>query len=150
MLGTEDLLIGLANPDLQCDEAKPHCKKCVNFGFMCHYGPASTSDGAPGQLALFHDGVSLMELETPRKPPVSMKQTTMDSINHSLRSSPTAAMLNGHVYQLRLQDLEALDRFSRRSVLTLGDDTSKWLLQAEIPRLASLVRALILPGLSTL
>lgn len=48
-------------------------------------------------------------------------------------------MLGGKVYRLQEQDLDTLNTFNTRSVLTLGTEISKWILQVEIPRLACLV-----------
>lgn len=68
-----------------------------------------------------------------------MNQTMLDLINYNMRHSPTGKLLGGQLYQLNAQDLEVLDRFSSRTILTLGTDVTKWILQAETPRLAFLV-----------
>lgn len=120
---------------LQCDEAKPKCKKCIAFGVSCNYGVKGGT--SVGELVLSFEGTSC--IETPPKAPVSMNQTMLDLINYNLRLSPTGKMLGGQVYRLTAGDLEVLDRFSKRTILTLGTDTTKWILQAETPRLACLV-----------
>lgn len=68
-----------------------------------------------------------------------MTQTTLGLINHSMRHSPTGIALGDQVYQLRKQDLEVLDKFRNRTVLTFGSNVSKWIIQVEAPRLAGLV-----------
>jgi hypothetical protein len=78
-------------------------------------------------------------MEAPSKTPVSMSQTVLDLINHSMRHSPTGKVLGNQVYQLNKQDLEILDRFKNRTALTFGSNTTKWIIQAEAPRLACLV-----------
>lgn len=78
-------------------------------------------------------------MEAPPKAPVPMCQTMLDLINHSMRHSPTGIALSGQVYQLNRQDLEVLDNFSNRSVLTFGSNVTKWIFQVEAPRLACLV-----------
>ncbi|KAF3767027.1 hypothetical protein M406DRAFT_220339, partial [Cryphonectria parasitica EP155] len=121
---------------VKCDEAKPQCKTCVAFGVACNYGPRSTS--VAGELVLCFDGASLMD--SPPRSPVSMDQTILSMVNQSLQESPSAAMLGGpsQVYNLRQSDLDALNRFHQRSILSLGTEKSKWILQAETPRLACL------------
>lgn len=90
-----------------------------------------------GELVLSFEGASCMD--TPSKAPISMNQTMLDLINYNMRNSPTGKLLGDQVYNLKAQDLEVLDRFSRRTILTLGTDVTKWILQAETPRLACLV-----------
>ncbi|KUI55958.1 Sterol uptake control protein 2 [Cytospora mali] len=119
---------------VKCDEAKPRCNQCTNFGVVCNYGPTASSSA--GELVLSFHGASYME--APPKSPVSMNQIMLDLINHSLRHSPTGIMLGSQVYQLKIQDLEVLDRFSNGTVLTFGSNISKWVIQAETPRLACL------------
>lgn len=68
-----------------------------------------------------------------------MNQTMLDLINYNMRHSPTGKLLGNQLYKLKAQDLEVLDRFSNRTILTLGTDVTKWILQAETPRLACLV-----------
>ncbi|ROW05657.1 hypothetical protein VSDG_00676 [Cytospora chrysosperma] len=77
-------------------------------------------------------------MEAPPKAPVSMSQTVLDLINHSMRHSPTGKVLGNQVYQLNKQDLEILDRFKHRTALTFGSNNTKWIIQAEAPRLACL------------
>lgn len=120
---------------LQCDEAKPKCKKCIAFGVSCNYG--ATGSMSVGELVLSFDGASCGE--TPPKAPISMNHTMLDLINYNMRHSPTGELLGDQVYKLTTQDLEVLDRFSSRTILTLGTDVTKWILQAETPRLAFLV-----------
>lgn len=127
--------IALTRVRLQCDESKPKCKKCVSFGVSCNYG--ATESTSVGELVLSFEGASCME--APSKAPISMSQTMLDLINYNMRHSPTGKILGDQVYKLKPQDLEALNRFSSRTILTLGTDVTKWILQAETPRLACLV-----------
>lgn len=90
-----------------------------------------------GELVLSFDGTSCME--APSKAPIPMSQTMLDLINYNMRHSPTGKLLGDQLYKLKAQDLEVLDRFSNRTILTLGTDVTKWILQAETPRLACLV-----------
>lgn len=120
---------------LQCDEAKPKCRKCIAFGVSCDYG--ATGSTSVGELVISFDGASCME--APSKAPIPMNQTILDLINHNMRHSPTGKLLGDQLYKLTAQDLEVLDRFSSRTILTLGTDVTKWILQAETPRLAFLV-----------
>lgn len=90
-----------------------------------------------GELVLSFDGTSCMEAHS--KAPIPMKQTMLDLINCNMRNSPTGKLLGDQLYKLTAQDLEVLDRFSTRTILTLGTDVTKWILQAETPRLACLV-----------
>ena len=120
---------------LQCDELRPKCKKCIAFGVSCNYGAAGST--SVGELVLCFEGASCME--APSKAPISMNQTMLDLINYNMRNSPTGKLLGDQIYELKAQDLEVLDRFSNRTILTLGTDVTKWILQAETPRLACLV-----------
>lgn len=120
---------------LQCDELKPKCKKCMAFGVSCNYGAAGST--SVGELVLSFEGASCME--APSKAPISMNQTMLDLINYNMRNSPTGKLLGDQIYKLTAQDLAVLDRFSNRTILTIGTDVTKWILQAETPRLACLV-----------
>ncbi|POS79159.1 hypothetical protein DHEL01_v202434 [Diaporthe helianthi] len=119
---------------VKCDEAKPKCKKCIAFGVSCNYGTKGST--SVGELVLSFEGVSCME--TPSRAPVSMNQTMLDLVNYNLRHSPTGMILGEQIYKLKAQDLEVLDKFRNRTVLTIGTDVTKWVLQAETPRLACL------------
>lgn len=132
-------IIALTSARLQCDESKPKCKKCVAFGVSCNYG--ATGSTGVGELVLSFEGASC--IEAPSKAPVSINQTMLDLINYNLRHSPTGKLLGDQIYKLKAQDLEVLDRFSKRTILTLGTDVTKWILQAETPRLACLVSQMI-------
>lgn len=125
----------LTFPRLQCDEAKPKCKKCIAFGVSCNYGTKGTT--SVGELVLSFEGASCMDMHP--KAPVSMNQTMLDLINYNLRHSPTGKTLGDEIYKLKAHDLEVLDRFRNRTILTVGTDVTKWVLQAETPRLACLV-----------
>lgn len=127
--------VALTRVRLQCDESKPKCKKCIAFGVSCNYG--ATESTSVGELVLSFDGASCME--APSKAPISMNQTMLDLINYNMRQSPTGKILGDQVYTLKPQDLEVFDRFSSRTILTVGTDVTKWILQAETPRLACLV-----------
>lgn len=120
----------------QCDEGRPQCKSCVNFGVVCNYDNAPTIRTA-GEVILFRDGLS--PVMSPSTSPVSINQTILSLTNLALQQSPSAVTVGSQVFRLRQGDLEALHRFSQRSVLTLGNHDTKWVLQAEMPRLASLV-----------
>jgi hypothetical protein len=124
---------------LQCDEAKPKCKKCIAFGVSCSYGPKG--DTSVGELVLSFEAASYMNMDAcaPSKPPVSMSQTMLDLINYNLQHSPTGTLMGGQIYKVTTQDLDLLDRFSKRAILTIGTDITKWIIQAETPRLACLV-----------
>lgn len=131
--------VALTSARLQCDESKPKCKKCVAFGVSCNYG--ATESTSVGELVLSFEGTSC--IEAPSKAPISMNQTMLDLINYNLRHSPTGKLLGDQTYKLTAQDLEVLDRFSKRTILTLGTDVTKWILQAETPRLACLVSKVV-------
>jgi hypothetical protein len=105
------------------------------FRVSCNYG-AKGSTGV-GEMVLSFEGVSCMEV--PSKAPVSMKQTMLQLINYNLRHSPTGNMFGDQIYKFTAQDLEVLDRFNKRTILTLGTDATQQILQAETPRLACLV-----------
>ena len=119
----------------QCDEAKPRCKKCLEYGVACNYGPAGGV--STGELVLSFGGVS--HIEPPRKAAVSTNQTMMDMINYSLRQSPTSAQGVALVYQLDMDDMQLLDKFHSRTVLSIGTDKTRSLYQAESFRLACMV-----------
>ncbi|EOO03807.1 putative transcription factor cys6 protein [Phaeoacremonium minimum UCRPA7] len=117
---------------IKCDEAKPRCKKCLEYGVACNYGPAGGV--STGELVLSFGGVS--HIEPPRKAAVSTNQTMMDMINYSLRQSPTSAQGVALVYQLDMDDMQLLDKFHSRTVLSIGTDKTRSLYQAESFRLA--------------
>ena len=102
----------------------------------CNYGPAAGV--STGELVLSFGGVS--HIEPPRKAAVSNTQTMLDMINYSLRQSPTSAQGTTPVYQLNIRDLQLLDKFRSRTVLTIGTLETKMIYQAESFRLACMVR----------
>lgn len=112
---------------VKCDETHPRCKRCISFGVSCNYD--STSD----ELQLAMDGA--LVFKTPHGPPVSFNQLVLNMINTPpkihLPSPKTTS-----VYELRLEDLEIVNRFQSRTVLTMGTKESVHVLQREWFRVA--------------
>jgi hypothetical protein len=101
----------MALPDIiQCDEARPECKKCTNFGVTCNFDPKipdlQMCGGGSGTLKPEVNSFQLNQ--RPRQ--LSPKLETPESLHPAVEST------------IRL-DRELLDRFNRfysRTALTIG------------------------------
>ena len=118
----------------QCDEAKPACKRCLEFGVECNYGPCYDETSSELQVP----GGSVFQLTPPPRSP-SQADAVLGLMNGSLGQTVS-------VLQMGHDDLGLLDRFYTRTILTLGTPDIRLIYQGEAVRLASLVcTALTLP-----
>ncbi|EMC91129.1 hypothetical protein BAUCODRAFT_134803 [Baudoinia panamericana UAMH 10762] len=113
---------------VKCDEKHPECHKCQAYGVACNYG----SD-APNELR--HAGESAFAIQ-PAMPLPSEVPAIQDLPGRQLDfqlppTPPTESILNllnfplalhetDEVYRLTEQDLDRLQRFQDRTVLTVG------------------------------
>lgn len=97
------------NRPRQCDETKPRCEKCTAYGVTCSYGPASDAVLAVevGFKVDLAAGAS-----TPPRPLDRYLSPPLPCAGSF--ESPDAA------YQLTPADVRLLERFQKRTVLTLG------------------------------
>lgn len=117
----------------QCDEAKPKCSKCVDYGVDCGYDPV-----AEGELQISIAGTSVLDVpQTTIGATPSFSSSGLNMINRSLA--------NGYVefplltYQLSGSDFATLQRFQIRTVSTIATANTWRVFQAEMVRLASCV-----------
>ncbi|KAF6792617.1 C6 finger domain-containing protein [Colletotrichum sojae] len=94
---------------VKCDETKPRCGKCTAYGVTCSYGPAS--DAALSVEVGFK--VDLTTRTTPSSPCPHPYLSPPLPYAGSIESSDAA-------YQLTPADVRLLERFQKRTVLTLG------------------------------
>jgi hypothetical protein len=121
-------------PRLQCDEAKPRCKRCTTFGVFCNY------DSSQSDLQL--SVVGAFNIEIPQRFPNSLKQDISSVVGPSLRQQSTGPLESSTFYQLADQDLELLSKFFGRTALTIGAGKGSRLYQYEALELACSASAL--------
>ncbi|KAJ9137444.1 Alpha-galactosidase [Pleurostoma richardsiae] len=119
---------------VKCDESKPGCKRCHQFGVVCNYGPMSASTA--GELLISFDGAAKMEVSP--IVPLSARDTALSMINTLLKGYPHTSGTWMPPYQLNRRDLATLDRFWSRTILTMGTEETRSLFQRESCRLASM------------
>lgn len=81
----------------------------------------------------------------PQKPPVSVNQIVLGTINshYGQASADTSLSDSGGVYTLDMQDLELLQKFQARTVLTMGTEKSRNIYQGAVLRLAFSVSMIV-------
>ncbi|KAF9877972.1 hypothetical protein CkaCkLH20_04548 [Colletotrichum karsti] len=107
---------------VKCDETKPGCKKCVAYGVTCVYGPASDAAALSVEVAF------QVCLTPARKTTPSPASTGVPA---PPRYVPPPLPCTGSVespdpaYQLTAVDVRLLERFQKRTVLSLGTPSSR-------------------------
>ncbi|CAM1509868.1 Fc.00g002030.m01.CDS01 [Cosmosporella sp. VM-42] len=99
---------------VKCDEAKPTCTRCLTSGFTCNYTRSVPS------LQLAHTGAFKLDLSTP--------SLGLPAPAPRLRI-PVALPVPGKMgeYEMRESDFAALDRFRKRTALTVGNQATRHL-----------------------
>ncbi|KAI8191432.1 hypothetical protein KHU50_000248 [Colletotrichum sp. SAR 10_65] len=108
---------------VKCDESKPRCKKCLDYGVTCAYGPSSEAASLSVEVAFKVDLAPCHAKTTaaPSRKPASYLPRTLPPPLPSTGSpeSPDAA------YQLTPIDVRLLERFQKRTVISFGTPTTK-------------------------
>jgi hypothetical protein len=112
----------------QCDETKPKCNKCTTFGVTCNYDPKAAD------LQMSFDGVVSMKIPPKSTAIISQPPRPITKMPDFLY--PPIISDNLSSYHMDRQSLERLDRFHRRTVLSLGTARTAPLFQAEVFKLA--------------
>ena len=132
-LGFEERIIADIT-SCKCDEARPGCKKCSNFGVSCNYDDPN----APDLQTICHS----VTWGSPAKGlPPKLARSSMEScfpvakveVLNSLR--PGLPCLSDDGKSTTLLDIECqgrLDRFITRTVLTIGTPHVSVIFQAEV------------------
>ncbi|KAJ3937949.1 uncharacterized protein N0V96_011948 [Colletotrichum fioriniae] len=121
---------------VKCDETKPRCVKCVSYGVICSYAPTSAATALSVEVAF---SVDLSSASTTPTPP----QTRADPVPQPTGAAPpaqapfppryvppplpqTGSMESPDAaYQLTPTDIRLLERFQKRTVLSLGSPKSR-------------------------
>ncbi|KAF6804628.1 C6 finger domain-containing protein [Colletotrichum musicola] len=96
---------------VKCDETKPRCEKCTAYGVTCSYGPAS--DAALSVEVSFKIDLAIGTTRPVSTQPVHRRLSPPLPCAGSIESLDAA-------YQLTPADVRLLERFQKRTVLTLG------------------------------
>jgi hypothetical protein len=129
-------LVTTTNPKLnlnigncKCDEAKPHCVKCVNYGVACNY---TLPTGSDLQLAKEH------KLES------SSGQISfgVQPVKHSFQSFAVVGA-GPDSFVLEVDGLARLSRFQNHTVYTFATIRSTELYKNEVVRMAMEVSHMI-------
>lgn len=116
---------------VKCDEKRPFCNKCSDYGISCNYNP-SVPDLEPLQGT-----TNVTTMTTALGPsPLSHKRLAIDMITTSLQQDRSAQA--NFLGVLRFQDynMELLEKFQTRTVFCLGTKAATHVFQQEVVRLA--------------
>ncbi|KAF7896642.1 uncharacterized protein EAF01_009045 [Botrytis porri] len=104
---------------VKCDETRPHCLKCKDYGYACNY------DSKTPDLELIYSKTSQSQIE-PGQSSWSINSTS----SRQMTSIPTTlepfCVIGDDIslFELDRQNLHRLDRFRYRTVITLGTPTA--------------------------
>lgn len=116
---------------VKCDEKRPLCDRCTDFGVSCNYDP-TVSDLQPLQ-----GGTHVTTMTTKLAlSPVSHKQLAISMIERSLNED--YCYHSKHLDPVKFQqcDMALLEKFQTRTVFCLGTPTATLIFQKEVVRLA--------------
>jgi len=115
---------------VKCDENKPMCDKCQEFGVSCNFNPAIPDlQPRPAEVnvvcmdMVFEESLTLAN------------GVTLDMIDISLRRD-TSVIPGKRAKPFDCFDLARLERFQTRTVLTIGTKSTSGLFRKELVRLA--------------
>lgn len=106
---------------MQCDEGKPECEKCRNYGVSCNYDGTETEN-----LQLSGEGAFFIEPAIPAvpQPPADMEvelpPTPPSDFILGMLGYPLKMYDSDEVYHMKPSDLDLLQWFHERTVLTMG------------------------------
>lgn len=116
---------------VKCAEERPSCEKCLQFGVLCNYAP-NVPDLQPISAPA---AVVDMSAEIERSP-FSTREPVLDMMNLSLPGVSSASWRKLAMIRFDEFDLARLDKFQRRTVLTMGNEHTTRLFQREMVPLA--------------
>lgn len=97
---------------VKCDEAKPECEHCLDFGVSCNYDPKIPDLQLRRGAALYMDALSTAS--------PSVNELMMGMMNKSIRPNESNPQRAIGFSTFDSQDLERLGRFQTRTVHTIG------------------------------
>jgi hypothetical protein len=116
---------------VKCDERKPLCDRCTDFGVSCNYDP-TVSDLQPLQ-----GSTHVTTMTTKLGPsPVSHKQLAIGMIESSLNEDPCCHSKHLDTVNFQQYDMALLHKFQTRTVFCLGTSTATLIFQKEVVMLA--------------
>jgi hypothetical protein len=118
-------------PYPQCDEQKPTCQRCRQYGVLCNYGQKAAHVEGTLQISMngsYHMGIL---------PSPSAKTAVLGVVNATLRQEPYSQLyFQNPAFQLADRDLDTLARFQFRTSLSLATTGSQHLYQEQSIRFA--------------
>jgi len=119
---------------IKCDESRPSCAKCQNYGILCNY------DRRHSDLQMSNTGASAIDVGILdfrlAESSNSVSQSTTTSRSDGLESS----WMNGmEDYRPTAQDLEILSRYYSRTIHTPGSSESRHCYREVFPKLTGSV-----------
>ena len=100
---------------VKCSEARPFCTQCLDFGVLCNYD-CSIPDLQP--LSAASNVVRLDAVID--KSPLLTTEPFLDLVNTALEKDSLGSNWKSKVLRFDGADLARLDRFQKRTVLTIG------------------------------
>ncbi|KIX06878.1 uncharacterized protein Z518_04854 [Rhinocladiella mackenziei CBS 650.93] len=117
---------------VKCDEKRPMCEKCLEFGVTCNYDP-NIPDLQPRPGAA---KVICMDTTIHKSPLSSANKPKLDMINISLREDRTVPVGKYGPMRFDFSDLDRLEKFHTRTILTIGTKNSSRILRRELAQLS--------------
>lgn len=116
---------------MKCDEERPLCNKCSDFGISCNYNPAVPDlEPLPGRI-------NVTTMATTLGPsPLSHQRLAIDMITTSLQEERGYPPNWLDVIRFQDHNIELLEKFQTRTVYCLGTSVATDMFQKEVVRLA--------------
>lgn len=129
---------------VKCDETRPRCLKCENYGVQCNYdGEAADDLHLPGEGAIVFSSAPA-STEPTQPPKDSMSPETKNDRIDSMLGKPLTLQGTDEMYYMTQDDLDILRVFRDRTVFTIGTAQSIWIYRTELVNLVCDVRSLTL------
>ncbi|KAJ9611471.1 hypothetical protein H2200_004655 [Cladophialophora chaetospira] len=100
---------------VKCSEARPYCTQCLEFGVLCNY------DSRIPDLQPLAAASNVVRLDTViDKSPLLTTEPVLDMVNNAMQKDNFSSKWKPGLLRFDNADLARLDRFQKRTVLTIG------------------------------
>jgi hypothetical protein len=135
---------------VKCDERRPGCARCKDFGVACTYDGKVSSLSFAGESSFSLNDLSAPNHANTNKRDHSLDVVRMQQLSRSQRLSESSAVLaqltglpsppdsdgGNSSYAVGRSELEIFQRFNERTVLSVGSASTSKIYQREIIQLA--------------
>lgn len=113
---------------VKCDEARPECTHCLDFGVSCNYDPKVPDLQLRRGAAIYINAIGSAS--------PSVHESMLSMINASDQRNRAVGKKADGPFRFDTQDLERLGRFQNRTVLTIGTKRTAEVYHATLIHLA--------------